>query len=176
MQMHQVRYFLALDNEGSFVRAARRCGVSQPSLTRAIKLLEEELGGAVFERDRHGARLTELGILIRSDFAQIERSAAAATRKAAEFHITHSARKHQPGPMEALMRARHIAVVIGVVIIGLGIKQLLFPATRAEAGLHAVPGTIQMQIDHRNTDRLPTQEIHDMTFIYSNEDNPPMAQ
>jgi len=56
MHMHQVRYFIALSEQGSFVRAARHCGVAQPSLTRAIKLLEEELGAALFERDRNGAR------------------------------------------------------------------------------------------------------------------------
>src|SRR5262245_31012171 len=36
MQMHQIRYFLALCEERNFTRAARRCGVSQPSLTNAI--------------------------------------------------------------------------------------------------------------------------------------------
>jgi len=42
MEMHQVRYFLAVVDELNVTRAADRCHVSQPSLTRAIKLLEEE--------------------------------------------------------------------------------------------------------------------------------------
>jgi LysR family hydrogen peroxide-inducible transcriptional activator len=50
MQMHQIRYFLALCEELSFTRAARRCGISQPSLTNAIGALERELGGALFRR------------------------------------------------------------------------------------------------------------------------------
>src|SRR5262249_9802129 len=50
MQMHQIRYFLALCEERNFTRAARRCGVSQPSLTNAIIGLERELGGALFHR------------------------------------------------------------------------------------------------------------------------------
>ena len=50
MQMHQIRYFLALCEERNFTRAARRCGVSQPSLTNAIIGLERELGGALFQR------------------------------------------------------------------------------------------------------------------------------
>ena len=37
MEMHQVRYFLALCEELNFTRAAERCHVAQPSLTRAIK-------------------------------------------------------------------------------------------------------------------------------------------
>jgi DNA-binding transcriptional LysR family regulator len=52
MEMHQVRYFLALCEELNFTRAAERCHVTQPSLTRAIKQLEEELGGTLFHRER----------------------------------------------------------------------------------------------------------------------------
>ena len=60
MQMHQVRYFLALREERSFTRAARRSGVSQPSLTTAISALEQELGGKLFQR-RPLVALTGLG-------------------------------------------------------------------------------------------------------------------
>ena len=41
MQMQQVHYFLALCEELNFTRAARRCGVSQPTLTTAISALDE---------------------------------------------------------------------------------------------------------------------------------------
>ena len=61
MKIRQVTYFLALCEEQSFTRAARRCGVAQPSLTRAIKQLEAELGGDLFRRERPAAQLTELG-------------------------------------------------------------------------------------------------------------------
>lgn len=43
MEMHQICYFLALCEELNFTKAAERCNVAQPSLTRAIKLLEDEL-------------------------------------------------------------------------------------------------------------------------------------
>src|SRR5437762_393263 len=46
MEMHQVRYFLAVAQLLNFTRAAEECNVTQPSLTRAIKQLEAELGGA----------------------------------------------------------------------------------------------------------------------------------
>ena len=42
MEMHQVRYFLAVSETLNFTRAAEQCGVAQPSLTKAIKRLEEE--------------------------------------------------------------------------------------------------------------------------------------
>src|SRR3954454_8226217 len=61
MEMHQVRYFLAAASELNFTKAADKCNVSQPSLTRAIKQLEGELGGDLFRRERPQARLTELG-------------------------------------------------------------------------------------------------------------------
>jgi len=59
--MHQVRYFLATASELNFTRAAERCNVTQPSLTRAIRHLEDELGGDLFRRERPQAQLTELG-------------------------------------------------------------------------------------------------------------------
>ena len=43
MEMHQVRYFLAVARTLNFTREAEECNVAQPSLTRAIKLLEGEL-------------------------------------------------------------------------------------------------------------------------------------
>ena len=44
MEMHQVRYFLAVCDTLNFTQAAQRCNVAQPSLTRAVKKLEDELG------------------------------------------------------------------------------------------------------------------------------------
>jgi DNA-binding transcriptional LysR family regulator len=61
MEMHQVRYFLAVARILNFTRAAEECNVAQPSLTRAIRQLEEEFGGDLFRRERPHAQLTELG-------------------------------------------------------------------------------------------------------------------
>ena len=74
MEIAQVRYFLALYEERNFTRAARRCGVAQPSLTRAIKALETELGGPLFERRPNGAVLTKLGAWVEPHFSAIWRS------------------------------------------------------------------------------------------------------
>jgi DNA-binding transcriptional LysR family regulator len=64
MQMQQVHYFLALCEELNFTRAARRCGISQPSLTTAIGALERNLGGALFHR-KPSIALTGLGRMVR---------------------------------------------------------------------------------------------------------------
>jgi DNA-binding transcriptional LysR family regulator len=61
MEMHQVRYFLAVARALNFTRAAEECNVAQPSLTRAVRQLEDELGGDLFRRERPHAQLTELG-------------------------------------------------------------------------------------------------------------------
>jgi DNA-binding transcriptional LysR family regulator len=60
MEMQQIRYFLALCEERSFTRAARRCDISQPTLTAAIIRLEQELNGPLFQR-RPQIGLTVLG-------------------------------------------------------------------------------------------------------------------
>lgn len=62
--MHQVRYFLAVCKTLNFTKAAEECNVAQPSLTRAVQKLEEELGGALFHRERANTHLTELGRLM----------------------------------------------------------------------------------------------------------------
>ena len=74
MEMHQVRYFLALCEAGSFTRAAHRCGVTQPSLTNAIRALERELKGTLFHR-KPKVELTELGRNIRPHLQDIARNA-----------------------------------------------------------------------------------------------------
>lgn len=65
MEMHQVRYFLAVAEELNFTRAAEKCNVSQPSLSRAIQMLEQEFGGPLFWRERGRTNMTELGQMIR---------------------------------------------------------------------------------------------------------------
>ncbi len=64
MEMNQIRYFLAVCEHRNFTHAASASNVSQPSLTTAIKKLENELGGDLFVRDRAGCRLTSLGKLM----------------------------------------------------------------------------------------------------------------
>jgi DNA-binding transcriptional LysR family regulator len=81
MEMHQIRYFLALCEELNFTRAARRSGVTQPSLTNAIRALEGELGGALFQR-KPRIVLTELGAAIRPYLVEIDRHAVNARETA----------------------------------------------------------------------------------------------
>lgn len=61
MEMQQVRYFLALSQTLNFTRAAEECNITQPAFTRAIKALEEELGGELIRREGKLSHLTDLG-------------------------------------------------------------------------------------------------------------------
>jgi DNA-binding transcriptional LysR family regulator len=61
MEMQQVRYFLAVARTLNFTRAAEECNVTQPALTRAIKQLEDELGGELIRREGRNSHLTDLG-------------------------------------------------------------------------------------------------------------------
>ena len=94
MELHHVRYFLVLCEEQHFSKAARRCEISQPSLTNAIKRLEQSIGGALFQR-RPRAAPTQLALAIKPDLEQILISTELAHRKAKRLSFG-SARRFGP--------------------------------------------------------------------------------
>ena len=61
MEMHQLRYVVAVAHARNFSRAAEQCHVSQPSLSQQIQKLEEELGERLFDRMKREAKLTAHG-------------------------------------------------------------------------------------------------------------------
>jgi LysR family transcriptional regulator, hydrogen peroxide-inducible genes activator len=85
MEMHQIRYFLAVADTLNFTKAAEKCNVAQPSLTRAIKLLEEELGGALFHRERANTHLSELGQMVLPYLSQVYEQAKVAKEQAVNY-------------------------------------------------------------------------------------------
>jgi LysR family hydrogen peroxide-inducible transcriptional activator len=70
MNLRHLRYFLAICEEQSFCQAATRCGIAQPSLTNAIKRLEEKMGGSLFTR-RPKACPTPLALSIKPFFERV---------------------------------------------------------------------------------------------------------
>ena len=85
MEMHQVRYFLAVCETLNFTRAAENCNVSQPALTRAVHKLEEELGGLLLRRENSLTHLTDFGRLVRPHLEQMMAEAEAAKSTAMHF-------------------------------------------------------------------------------------------
>ncbi|MGD9735828.1 MAG: LysR substrate-binding domain-containing protein [Solirubrobacterales bacterium] len=75
MTLKQLRYFLAIVDEGSITKAAERLHIAQPSLSQQLRALEDTLGGTLIERSPRFIRLTALG-------RQIQPHARAAVRAA----------------------------------------------------------------------------------------------
>lgn len=85
MEMQQIRYFTALAQTLNFTRAAEKCNVTQPALTRAIQGLEGELGGPLFHRERSKTHLSELGRMMLPYFESIQKQALTAKDAAKSF-------------------------------------------------------------------------------------------
>lgn len=64
MEIHQLTYFVAVAQTGSFSRAAKQCLVTQPSLSQQIIKLEQELGEQLFDRLHRRVVLTEAGRIL----------------------------------------------------------------------------------------------------------------
>lgn len=81
METRELRYFVAVAEELNFGRAARRLGMAQPPLSRAIAQLERRLGTVLLERDSHGVALTGAGhVLLREGRTALAAVAAAEAR------------------------------------------------------------------------------------------------
>jgi DNA-binding transcriptional LysR family regulator len=84
MDVHgrDLRYFVAVAEELHFTRAAERLFVSQPALSKQVRMLERQLGAPLFDRDRRGVRLTPVGQALlphaRAALAEWDRGWAAA--------------------------------------------------------------------------------------------------
>lgn len=94
MELRQIRYFVAVAEEGNFSAASRRLFVSQPPITRQIQQLEAELEVRLFERTQKGVTLTAAGEAFLAEARQI----LSRTRLAAER--SRSAEKGEVGRLE----------------------------------------------------------------------------
>ena len=66
MEIRMLRYFLAVAREENMTRAAEQLHVTQPTLSKTLKALEDELGKKLFTRHSFSIRLTEEGVLLRN--------------------------------------------------------------------------------------------------------------
>ena len=86
MEMHQLRYVVAVARARNFSRAAEQCHVSQPSLSQQIQKLEEELGERLFDRMKREAKLTPHGEAFLPRALRILEEVDVAKREASDAH------------------------------------------------------------------------------------------
>lgn len=80
MELRVLNYFLVIARESNFTKAAEQLHITQPTLSRQIAQLEEELGAKLFVRSNHSIILTEAGMMLKRR-AQELLSLADKTRK-----------------------------------------------------------------------------------------------
>jgi DNA-binding transcriptional LysR family regulator len=85
MEMHEIRYFLAVCQTLNFHRAAELVHVGQPALTRAVHKLEAELGAPLFHRDKGHVQLTDFGCLMRVQLDEVFNQVESVKRSAKGF-------------------------------------------------------------------------------------------
>src|SRR5262245_30949942 len=78
MELTRLRSFIVLAERLHFSEAARLLHLSQPALSKQIRQLEDEVGAPLFDRGRHGARLTEVGSLFAEEARRLIQQAEAA--------------------------------------------------------------------------------------------------
>jgi LysR family hydrogen peroxide-inducible transcriptional activator len=93
MTLTELRYIVAVAREKHFGRAAEHCFVSQPTLSIAIKKLEDELGVALFERSANEVRITDIGNRV------IEQAQRVLEEASAIKHIAAAGKDELAGPL-----------------------------------------------------------------------------
>ena len=132
VELYQVRYFVTLCETLNFARAAERCNVSQPSLTRAVQKLERELGGVLILRERRRTSLTKLGQQLRPIFEEVL-SQTQRAKSVAEQHLTRRKTVLQLGIISSVGLTR-LAPLLG----RFGAEHLGFELQLVETSLQAL--------------------------------------
>ncbi|MFL9883252.1 LysR family transcriptional regulator [Paraburkholderia agricolaris] len=152
LEIRHLRYFLILSEELHFQRAASRLHIEQSPLSRSIKELESELGVRLFERNRHGTRLTWAGVMFRDG---VHRVMKALEQAQASAHLAASGYR---GTLR-------IAVSEGVAVKHL--SDLLTLSRRDEPRTH-----IQLsEVTFRHQVKGLQQDLYDATFAHAPSDD-----
>ncbi|WP_331773526.1 LysR family transcriptional regulator (plasmid) [Embleya sp. NBC_00888] len=158
VELRELRYFRVVAEELNFSRAAERLGMTQPPLSRAIRLLERRLDTALFERDSHRVALTAAGEVLLAESRSVLDAADAAVRRT---------RRAAAGPptlvvtakpcvatdllrdLVAAYRVLPAAPVVEVAVSGFGEQSDMVRDGRADAALLSAPYDVQgLELEH----------------------------
>jgi DNA-binding transcriptional LysR family regulator len=148
IETRELRYFVAVAEELHFGRAARRLGIAQPPLSRAISQLERRLGVALLERTSRAVALTDAGaVLLREGRAALDAVEAAGrrTRRAAAGEPTLVLVTKAGAAGELLAKlldayaAEPGAIHVDVLLCGIGEQERLLRDGRADVALLHLP-------------------------------------
>ena len=159
MEMHQVRYFLAVAEELNFSRAAEKCNVSQPSLSRAIQLLEGEFGGQLFRREHSRTHLSDLGKMIRPHLETVYKAA----KKAKELSRDVTKMQKTPfklGIMSTISPNEIIDLIAALEARYEGLELRLCDASAADLRKRLLVGDLEVVIY-----ALPGEEVDERTHV-----------
>ncbi|GAB6903909.1 LysR family transcriptional regulator [Kineosporia succinea] len=157
METRELRYFVAVAEALNFSRAARRLGISQPPLSRAIQQLERRLGTTLLERDSQAVRLTPSGtVLLREARVAIAAVDAAVrrTQRAGENPdgIRLAAKAAMGGELLAdLLKAYEAVrpdVTVEVVLVGMGESEPMLRDGRVDVAVLTLPFDDASGLDH----------------------------
>jgi DNA-binding transcriptional LysR family regulator len=157
MELRQLRYFVAVAEEGSLTRAAGRLHIAQQSLSQQIRTLEAQLGVTLFVRSSRGAELTDAGAALlreaRAVLAQAARAVEAA-REAARggegslrVGFLSSVANYVMPPVVRAFRERHARVALHVEDVAIATLVERLRAGDLDAGLTRPP-----QVDDLETE------------------------
>ncbi|MBK3579422.1 LysR family transcriptional regulator [Streptomyces sp. MBT65] len=145
VDLRKLRYFLAVAEELHFGRAAERLHITQPVLSRQIRVLESELGVDVFRRDRRSTVLTPAGEQLVHDAGPLLAGADALLRRvrAAGESVTRFTIGFMPGitltAVVRLLRERHAGLDVRMLRTGWHDQVEVLHDARADVGIVRLP-------------------------------------
>lgn len=175
MDLREIRYFLAVCQSLNFTRAAEACGVTQPTLTRAIQKLEHELGGPLFARERGHTHLTALGRLMRPRLEDVLARSEAAEQEAVRHRRLTAADLHL-GVMCSIGPARFAAFLHGFRQRQPGVGLTLTDAKAEQLAPRLLAGEFDAALVSRPAcegERLDTERLYaERTMVACAPDHP----
>jgi DNA-binding transcriptional LysR family regulator len=110
MNLQQLRYARAISECGSFVEAAKKCAVTQPTLSNGLAQLEADLGQALFARTTRSVRLTEFGRLVLPSIVDVLNAQAALVAKAKS--LSHPSRQLIRIGVSPILSAKMVEMIV----------------------------------------------------------------